>query len=94
MKQDPLTRLLNSAAAARQQEPEPISNVLEGRIISAWKRGEPLETGPSVVPVFRWGFAISLGAACLALIVTAQTNEPNIFDEIAPVDQATLTYYP
>jgi hypothetical protein len=94
MKHDPLTRLLQSAAKARREEVEPVSSVLESRIVNAWKRGVDPEE-PSVVPVFRWGFALSMAAACIALVVSFETGRTTAFDEIqATVSETSLAYYP
>ena len=95
MKQDPLFRLLQSAAKAAREEPAAISNVLESRIISSWKRGEPDDDEPAVIRVFRWGFAVSMAAACIALVIGMQTNGTSVFEEVqATVSASTMSYYP
>ena len=88
-------RLLESAGKARQEEPVAISNVLENRIVAAWKRGAAEDDEPSVIPVFRWGFAVSMAAACVAVAIGLQTNGTSLFEEVeARVSASTMSYYP
>jgi hypothetical protein len=95
MKQDALTRLLQSAAKAPREELEPISNVLENRIVNAWKRGGAAEDEASLIPIFRWGFALSMLTACLALAAGFQSDRTSVLEEVqASVSTASLNYYP
>lgn len=93
MKQDPLARLFVAAARGTREESAELSPFVEERIIRALSK---VEREPSIIPVFRLGFAVSMGVACLMVALTAQANDnSNPFEEVSPtVDVATLAYYP
>ena len=92
MKRDPLEKLFIAAAKAQQPEGGEISPFLEQRILRSLSHQD---REPNVIPVFRFGFAISMAVACLVVILTNRAEQPNPLAEYAETAEvATLTYYP
>jgi hypothetical protein len=92
MNRDPLDKLFSAAARAHAPAEETLDSFTQERIVRALRQ---VEREPSLIPIFRWGFGISMATACAALILNLQINRPSPFEEVqGSVTADVMAYYP